>query len=97
MWRRDNAKRSKGVLTSIRKLGVGDFVHQDEEVATIETDKIDVTVNSPASGTIIEVYANEEDNVSVGADFFKLELGDAPKEGSWEFNYQFGKSDSEID
>ncbi|KAI8337309.1 dihydrolipoyllysine-residue succinyltransferase E2 component [Blakeslea trispora] len=61
---------------------VGDFVQQDEEVATIETDKIDVTVNSPASGTIVEVYAQEEDNVSVGADFFKLELGDAPKEGA---------------
>ncbi|KAI9359116.1 dihydrolipoyllysine-residue succinyltransferase E2 component [Pilaira anomala] len=61
---------------------VGDFVQQDEEVATIETDKIDVTVNSPASGTIVEIYAQEEDNVSVGADFFKLELGDAPKEGS---------------
>ncbi|KAI8390933.1 dihydrolipoyllysine-residue succinyltransferase E2 component [Radiomyces spectabilis] len=61
---------------------VGDFVAQDEEVATIETDKIDVTVNSPASGTIVEVYAQEEDNVAVGADFFKLELGDAPKEGA---------------
>jgi 2-oxoglutarate dehydrogenase E2 component (dihydrolipoamide succinyltransferase) len=68
-------------LSYHKKIGVGDFVHQDEEVATIETDKIDVTVNSPASGTIVEVYANEEDNVSVGADFFKLELGDAPKEG----------------
>jgi 2-oxoglutarate dehydrogenase E2 component (dihydrolipoamide succinyltransferase) len=42
---------------------------------------VDVTVNSPASGTIIEVYAQEEDNVAVGGDFFKLELGDAPKEG----------------
>ncbi|KAI8141813.1 hypothetical protein BJV82DRAFT_645176 [Fennellomyces sp. T-0311] len=61
---------------------VGEFVQQDEEVATIETDKVDVTVNSPASGTIVEVYAQEEDNVLVGADFFKLELGDAPKEGS---------------
>ncbi|KAI9025018.1 dihydrolipoyllysine-residue succinyltransferase E2 component [Phycomyces nitens] len=61
---------------------VGDFVNQDEEIATIETDKIDVTVNSPASGTIVEVYAQEEDTVSVGGDFFKLELGDAPKEGS---------------
>ncbi|KAI7869282.1 dihydrolipoyllysine-residue succinyltransferase E2 component [Spinellus fusiger] len=61
---------------------VGDFVHQDEEVATIETDKVDVTVNSPASGTILEVYAQEEDNVSVGADFFKLELGDAPAGGA---------------
>ncbi|KAG0174914.1 2-oxoglutarate dehydrogenase complex E2 component [Apophysomyces sp. BC1034] len=61
---------------------VGDFVQQDDEVATIETDKVDVTVNSPASGTIVEIYAQEEDNVAVGADFFKLELGDAPKEGA---------------
>ncbi|KAI7901638.1 dihydrolipoyllysine-residue succinyltransferase E2 component [Cokeromyces recurvatus] len=61
---------------------VGDFVKQDEEVATIETDKIDVTVNSPASGTIVEVYAQEEDTVAVGADFFKLEIGEAPKEGA---------------
>lgn len=60
---------------------VGDYVKQDEEVATIETDKVDVSVNSPASGTIIEVFAAEEDNVAVGADLFKLELGDAPKEG----------------
>jgi 2-oxoglutarate dehydrogenase E2 component (dihydrolipoamide succinyltransferase) len=60
---------------------VGDFVKQDEEVATIETDKVDVSVNSPASGTIIELFAAEEDNVAVGADLFKLELGDAPKEG----------------
>lgn len=66
----------------IRVVEVGDFVQQDEEVATIETDKVDVTVNSPASGTIVEVYAQEEDNVAVGADFFKLELGDAPKEGA---------------
>lgn len=51
-------------------------------MATIETDKVDVTVNSPASGTIVEVYAQEEDTVAVGADFFKLELGDAPKEGA---------------
>ncbi|KAI9258277.1 dihydrolipoyllysine-residue succinyltransferase E2 component [Sporodiniella umbellata] len=72
---------SEGTLKQWVK-SVGDFVQQDEEVATIETDKIDVTVNSPASGTIVELYAQEEDNVSVGADFFKLELGDAPKEGA---------------
>ncbi|KAG2212663.1 hypothetical protein INT47_000640 [Mucor saturninus] len=71
---------SEGTLKQWVK-NVGDYVKQDDEVATIETDKIDVTVNSPASGTIVEIYAQEEDNVSVGADFFKLELGE-PKEGS---------------
>ncbi|CDW94928.1 hypothetical protein [Sporisorium scitamineum] len=52
---------------------VGDFVKADEEVATIETDKIDVSVNAPQSGTIVEVFANEEDTVEVGKDLFKLE------------------------
>ncbi|KDQ09133.1 hypothetical protein BOTBODRAFT_37373 [Botryobasidium botryosum FD-172 SS1] len=58
---------------------VGDHVAQDEEVATIETDKIDVSVNAPTSGTIVELLAQEEDTVTVGADLFKLEPGDAPK------------------
>ncbi|KAJ2962504.1 hypothetical protein NQZ79_g2400 [Umbelopsis isabellina] len=72
---------SEGTLKQWIK-NVGDYVKQDEEVATIETDKVDVSVNSPASGTITEVFAAEEDNVAVGADLFKLELGDAPKEGA---------------
>ncbi|KAF9411784.1 2-oxoglutarate dehydrogenase complex E2 component, partial [Podila epigama] len=61
---------------------VGDFVALDEEIATIETDKVDVAVNSPKSGTIVELYAKEEDTVAVGADLFKLELGDAPAGGA---------------
>ncbi|PWZ00754.1 dihydrolipoamide succinyltransferase [Testicularia cyperi] len=61
---------------------VGDFVKADEEVATIETDKIDVSVNAPQSGTIVEVYANEEDTVEVGKDLFKLEPGEAPSGGA---------------
>ncbi|OAD76311.1 dehydrogenase complex E2 component, partial [Phycomyces blakesleeanus NRRL 1555(-)] len=76
---------------------VGDFVKQDEEVATIETDKIDVTVNSPASGTIVEVFAQEEDTVSVGGDFFKLELGDAPKEGSVQTKKEEPKSETKAE
>ncbi|BFZ60852.1 2-oxoglutarate dehydrogenase complex E2 component [Saitoella coloradoensis] len=61
---------------------VGDFVERDEEIATIETDKIDVSVNSPESGTIVELYAQEDDTVEVGKDLFKLELGDAPAGGA---------------
>lgn len=69
---------------------VGDHVEQDEEVATIETDKIDVSVNAPKAGTITELLAKEEDTVTVGQDLFKLEAGEggsssaasAPKEES---------------
>lgn len=45
-------------------------------------EKVDVTVNSPESGTILELYAQEGDTVSVGGNLFKIELGDAPKEGA---------------
>jgi len=55
---------------------VGDTVNQDDEVATIETDKIDVTVNAPMSGTIVELLFKEEDTVTVGADMFRIEPGE---------------------
>ncbi|KAF9437571.1 2-oxoglutarate dehydrogenase complex E2 component [Entomortierella beljakovae] len=72
---------SEGSLKQWNKK-VGDFVALDEEVATIETDKVDVAVNSPKSGTIVELFASEDDTVAVGADLFKLELGDAPAGGA---------------
>ncbi|KAK3076446.1 2-oxoglutarate dehydrogenase complex E2 component, partial [Teratosphaeriaceae sp. CCFEE 6253] len=46
----------------------GDYVEQDQEIATIETDKIDVAVNAPTAGTIKEFLAKEEDTVTVGQD-----------------------------
>ncbi|KAG0258933.1 2-oxoglutarate dehydrogenase complex E2 component [Mortierella polycephala] len=72
---------SEGSLKQWNKK-VGDFVALDEEIATIETDKVDVAVNSPKSGVVVELYAKEEDTVAVGADLFKLELSDAPAGGA---------------
>ncbi|KWU46244.1 dihydrolipoyllysine-residue succinyltransferase component of 2-oxoglutarate dehydrogenase-like protein complex [Rhodotorula sp. JG-1b] len=67
----------------------GDFVEADEEVATIETDKIDVAVNAPSAGVLTDLLAQEEDTVTVGQDLFKLDTsaskpegGAAPKEES---------------
>ncbi|EIM89011.1 dihydrolipoamide succinyltransferase [Stereum hirsutum FP-91666 SS1] len=71
---------SEGTLKSWLKKP-GEAVEADEEVATIETDKIDISVNAPAAGKIIEHLANEEDTVTVGQDLFKFEpgaAGDAP-------------------
>ncbi|KIK00987.1 hypothetical protein K443DRAFT_678774 [Laccaria amethystina LaAM-08-1] len=66
---------SEGTLKSWSKQ-VGDTVAADEEIATIETDKIDVSVNAPQSGTIVKLLANEEDTVTVGQDLFVLEPGE---------------------
>ncbi|KZV67815.1 single hybrid motif-containing protein [Peniophora sp. CONT] len=54
---------------------VGDTVEADEEVATIETDKIDVSVNAPKAGKIVVLLAGEEDTVRVGQDLFRIEYG----------------------
>lgn len=70
---------SEGTLSAWHKK-VGDYVNESDEVATIETDKIDVSVNSPESGVITEVFAQPEDNVEVGKDLFKIEPGEPPKD-----------------
>ncbi|OKL62838.1 hypothetical protein UA08_02103 [Talaromyces atroroseus] len=72
---------TEGTLKQFTKQ-VGDFVERDEEIATIETDKIDVSVNAPESGTIKELLVNEEDTVVVGQELVKLEPGEggAPAE-----------------
>lgn len=69
---------TEGTLKQFSKQ-VGDFVERDEEIATIETDKIDVSVNAPEAGTIKEFLVKEEDTVTVGQDLVKLELGGAPE------------------
>ncbi|KAG5646396.1 2-oxoglutarate dehydrogenase complex E2 component, partial [Asterophora parasitica] len=56
---------------------VGDSVAADEEVATIETDKIDVSVNAPQAGKLVKLLAEEEDTVTVGQDLFIIEAGEA--------------------
>ena len=68
---------SEGTLAGFSK-NIGDYVQQDETIATIETDKVDVEVNAPVSGTIKEFLAQPEDNVEVGQDLLKIEEGEAP-------------------
>ncbi|CAM9019881.1 unnamed protein product [Wickerhamomyces anomalus] len=68
---------TEGTLREFNKQ-IGDFVEQDETIATIETDKIDVEVNAPFSGTIKEFLAQPEDTVEVGQDLLKIEPGEAP-------------------
>ncbi|MCJ1373026.1 2-oxoglutarate dehydrogenase complex E2 component [Loxospora ochrophaea] len=74
---------SEGTLKQWSKQ-IGDFVEQDEEIATIETDKIDVAINAPEAGTIKEFLVNEEDTVTVGQDVVKMELGGEPQKGKEE-------------
>ncbi|KAK6543208.1 2-oxoglutarate dehydrogenase complex E2 component [Orbilia ellipsospora] len=73
---------SEGTLKQWLK-EVGDQVEQDEEIATIETDKIDVAVNAPEAGILKELLVEADTTVVVGQDLAKLEPG-AKAEGSSE-------------
>ncbi|GAD99851.1 dihydrolipoamide succinyltransferase, putative [Paecilomyces variotii No. 5] len=68
---------TEGTLKQFSKQ-IGDYVERDEEIATIETDKIDVSVNAPEAGTIKEFLVSEEDTVTVGQEIIKLEAGGEP-------------------
>lgn len=70
---------TEGTIASIGKQ-VGDRVEADEEVASIETDKIDVAVNAPEEGTIVELFVAEGDTVEVGQKLARMETGGAPAE-----------------
>ncbi len=56
---------------------VGDFIKADDTIVEISTDKVDVELPSPASGTVAELLAEEGDTVGVGQVIARL----APEEG----------------
>lgn len=66
---------TEGTLTAWHR-SVGEKVLRDELVATIETDKIDVAVNSPESGTISQLFSKVGENVTVGGNLFEVQLGE---------------------
>lgn len=61
---------------------VGEFIEQDELLATIETDKIDIEVNSPVSGTITKLNFQPDDTVTVGEELAQIEPGEASASAS---------------
>ena len=46
---------------------VGAAVAKGEPLAEFETDKVEVELESPASGILTQVYVSEDDTVDVGA------------------------------
>src|SRR3954469_22041820 len=45
----------------------GDTVAVDEPLLEVSTDKVDTEIPSPVAGTLLEIKANEDDTVEVGA------------------------------
>ena len=55
---------------------VGDYIKVDDTIVEISTDKVDVELPSPASGTVSEILAQEGDTVTVGQVIARIALGD---------------------
>lgn len=63
---------SEGTIVTILK-NIGDYVHADEAVLIVETDKVSVDVNAPVSGKLTSVLAKLDDVVEVGSPLFVID------------------------
>ncbi|CCH62412.1 hypothetical protein TBLA_0H01250 [Henningerozyma blattae CBS 6284] len=72
---------TEGSLKEFSK-SVGEYIKEDELLATIETDKIDIEVNSPVTGKIVKLNFKPEDTVTVGEELAVIEPGEAPAGGA---------------
>ncbi|MGF9756534.1 2-oxoglutarate dehydrogenase, E2 component, dihydrolipoamide succinyltransferase [Microvirga sp. 0TCS3.31] len=63
---------------------VGDEVAVDEPLLEVSTDKVDTEIPSPVAGTLLEIKAEEDETVEVGAELAIIGSGDAGSGGSSE-------------
>ncbi|MGW6696127.1 biotin/lipoyl-containing protein, partial [Rhodococcus sp. NPDC054953] len=57
---------TEGTVTRWLK-AVGDAVAVDEPLLEVSTDKVDTEIPSPVAGTLLEINAEEDDTIAVGA------------------------------
>jgi pyruvate/2-oxoglutarate dehydrogenase complex dihydrolipoamide acyltransferase (E2) component len=55
---------SEGTITAWLK-AVGDTITEDEPLAEVEAEKVEETLESPATGTLVEIVVPEGDTVEV--------------------------------
>ena len=65
---------TEGTITTWLK-EVGDEVEVDEPLLEVSTDKVDTEIPSPVEGTLLEILAEEDDTIEVGAVIARI--GDA--------------------
>ena len=71
---------TEGTVTRWLK-AVGDDVAVDEPLLEISTDKVDTEIPSPVAGTLLEIKADEDETVEIGAELAIIgEAGSAPAE-----------------
>src|SRR3984957_5696561 len=61
------------------RAGVGDFIKASDTIVEISTDKVDVELPAPASGTVAELLVQEGDTVTVGQVIARIAIGDGER------------------
>ncbi|BCS24204.1 2-oxoglutarate dehydrogenase complex E2 component [Aspergillus puulaauensis] len=84
---------TEGTVGRLNKT-VGEFIGADEELAAIETDKIDVSVNVPRGGVVTALLVGEGDTVRVDQEIAEVIPGDEQR-GDWEEDVKGGNVPSE--
>src|SRR5947209_4584988 len=56
---------------------VGDFIKANETIVEISTDKVDIELPAPASGTVSEILIQEGETVTVGQVIARIAAADA--------------------
>ncbi|GAA2070854.1 2-oxoglutarate dehydrogenase, E2 component, dihydrolipoamide succinyltransferase [Aeromicrobium halocynthiae] len=72
---------TEGTVTQWLK-SVGDTVEVDEPLLEISTDKVDTEIPSPVAGTLLEIKADEDETVEVGAELAIIGDPDSADSGS---------------
>ncbi len=63
-------------------VAVGDRIEEDQQIADMMTDKATVEMESPVSGTVVELAGEVGDQVSIGAALVVIETGEAAGEAA---------------
>jgi 2-oxoglutarate decarboxylase len=74
---------------------VGDAVKQGDTVVEISTDKVDMELPAPATGTIAEILAQDGETVSVGQVIARMTAGTASSSARNDGAPEFGESRTE--
>ncbi|GAA1180031.1 2-oxoglutarate dehydrogenase, E2 component, dihydrolipoamide succinyltransferase [Ornithinimicrobium humiphilum] len=83
---------TEGTVTRWLK-NVGDTVEVDEPLLEVSTDKVDTEIPSPVAGVLLEILAQEDETVQVGADL--AVVGDASESGGDGGSEESGSSEQE--
>src|SRR5271154_5751047 len=76
---------------------VGDPIKLDDTIVEISTDKVDVELPSPATGTISEILVQEGDTVTVGQVIARIAVGGEPAQGGGSADNEAGGGGAAIE